>query len=130
MLRIMATASLLVSLTIIALPQGRNSRWLDGRWEGTGFQIDTGETWTMKLTRRGGKFLIEYPTLNCEGEWKLISVNSRTARFREKITSGRGDCVDKGNVIIERLNGRQIAFRYSYQGKGEISASAILNRQK
>ncbi len=130
MLRIAATVFLLFSMTLVVCPQGRSSNWLSGKWEGTGFQIDTDETWTMRFRTQGKKYLIEYPSLNCGGEWKLISINSRRARFREKITAGLDECVGRGNVVIERLNGRQIAFRYSYLGTTEVSASAILNRKR
>lgn len=130
MLRIVAALCLLFSITLVVCPQSRSRNWLKGKWEGTGYQIDTEETWTMRLTAQGGKFLIEYPSLNCKGEWKLLSLNSRRARLREKITVGRDECVGQGNVLIERLNGRQIAFRYSYLGTNEVSASAILNRKR
>lgn len=108
---------------------GRGS-WLRGTWEGTGYQIDSDSTWTMRLTARGGEYLIEYPSLNCGGRWRLLSINSRVATFREQIAVGRGACVDRGRVVVERLNGRQIAYRFSHRGSTEVSASAILKRQK
>lgn len=129
MRKILMTVCLLLAVSFAAYPQSRNSSWLKGTWEGTGYQIDTDETWTMRLKVQGRRFLIEYPSLNCGGQWKLVSINSRRARFRERITFGLEDCVDGGSLVIERLNGRQIAFRYSYQGTNEISASAILNRK-
>jgi hypothetical protein len=114
----------------VAYPQARSASWLRGTWEGTGYQIDTDSTWTMRLRVRGGKYLIEYPSLNCAGRWRRLSVNSRMATFREQIAVGRGECVDGGRVVIQRLNGRQIAYRFSQRGTDEVSASAILNRKK
>ncbi|HVF57741.1 MAG TPA: hypothetical protein VM934_16430 [Pyrinomonadaceae bacterium] len=130
MLRIVLVVCLLFSLTAVVRPQGRSRAWLNGNWEGTGYQIDTDSTWTMRLRVRGRRFSIEYPSLNCGGRWTLLGINSTRARFREKIASGRGECADKGNVVIEKLSGRQVAFRYSYPGTSEVSASAILNRKK
>lgn len=130
MRRIVATVCLFLSLTVVVCPQSRSRAWLNGSWEGTGYQIDTNTTWTMSFRARGKQFLIEYPSLNCRGRWKLIGVNSRRAMFRERITSGREECVDKGLVIIERLNARQIAYRFSYAGTTQVSASAILNRKR
>jgi hypothetical protein len=130
MLKVVAAICLLFSMALVVCPQHRSRSWLKGEWEGTGYQIDTEETWTMRLSVQGGKLLIEYPSLNCRGEWKLISINSVRARLREKIKVGRDECVGQGNVLIERLNGRQIAFRYSYLGTNEVSASAILNRKR
>lgn len=110
--------------------KGRSGAWLRGTWEGTGYQIDTDSTWTMRLRVRGGKYLIEYPSLNCGGSWRRLSINSRVATFRERIAVGRGECVDRGRVVIQRLNGRQIAYRFSHKGATEVSASAILNRKR
>lgn len=131
--KIIATLILILCLASVVCPQkGRNrASWLNGTWEGTGYQIDTNTTWTMRLrVERGGRYLIEYPSLKCGGRWRRLSLNSRTARFRERITFGQGECVDRGQVVIEKLNGRQIAFRFSQQGAADVSASAILNRKK
>lgn len=130
MLKIVATICLFFSLTIVVCPQSNNRTWLNGNWEGTGYQIDTNETWTMSFKAQGRRFLIEYPSLNCGGEWQLISLNARSARFREKITRGLEQCTNTGLVVIERLSRRQIAFRYSNPGSREVTASAILNRKR
>ena len=126
-----ATAlSAIICMSPATYAQGTRGAWLRGTWEGTGYQIDTGTTWTMRLTVRGGKYLIEYPSLNCAGSWRRLSLDSMIATFRERITVGRGECVDQGRVVIERLNGRQVAYRFSQRGTSEVSASAILNRKK
>lgn len=120
-------------MSSVVWPQESKSKraWLNGTWEGTGYQIDTDTTWTMRLrARRGGKYLIEYPSLSCGGRWRLFSINSTRAVFRESITFGQNSCVNKGRVVIERLNGRQVAYRFSHRGSTDISASAILNRKK
>jgi len=120
----------LATLTSIFQAQTRGRSWLHGSWEGTGYQIDADETWTMNLRVEGDKFVIEYPSLKCHGVWRLLDMDSRSARFRERITFGVSECANNGNVIIERLNRKQIAFRYAYSDTREISASAILNRKK
>lgn len=132
MLKIVATFVLLVSLTSIVSSQTKTGtgRWLNGTWEGTGYQIDNNETWTMKLTVRGKRYRIEYPSLKCGGRWIPLSIDRSRARFIEKITLGLEDCVDNGNVVIERLSRRQIAYRFSNRGTREVTASAILNRKK
>ena len=129
---LLAAATLLavICMSPAAYAQGRRGAWLSGTWEGTGYQIDTNTTWTMRLSVRGGKYVIEYPSLNCAGSWRRLSINSRIAVFREGITVGRGECVDQGRVVIERLNGRQIAYRFSHRGSNDVAASAILNRKK
>jgi hypothetical protein len=130
MRKLATTLLLILCLSPVVCPQGRSGAWLTGTWEGTGYQIDSDTTWTMRLTVRGGKYLIEYPSLNCGGRWRRLSINSRVATFREQIAVGRDACVDQGRVVIQRLNGKQIAYRFSHRGATEVSASAILNRKK
>ena len=132
MLKIVANLVLLVCLTSVVSSQSkiRTERWLNGTWEGTGYQIDNNETWTMKLTVRGKVYKIEYPSLKCGGKWTPLSIDRNRARFIEKITFGLEDCVDNGNVVIERLGTRQIAYRFTNRGTRQVTASAILNRRK
>ena len=129
MLKIAATFVLLVCITSVVSSQSKpgTERWLNGMWEGTGYQIDNNETWTMKLTVRDKRYKIEYPSLKCGGRWIPQSISRSRARFIEKITVGLEDCVDNGNVILERLNRRQIAYRFSNRGNRQVTASAILN---
>ena len=129
MLRISLIA--LIALAFASPVSAQNKRsWLAGTWEGTGYQIDTNETWTMKLTVRGNRYTIEYPSLKCSGRWIRISADSRRARFRERITVGLAECVDRGYVVVERLSPRQIAYRFVNHGERDVTASAILNRKR
>ncbi len=130
MFRIVAAICLFLTLTPSVFPQTKRQSWLNGTWEGTGYQIDEETTWTMSLRVSGKTFEIEYTSLNCGGIWKLTSIDSGKARFTEIITSNVLRCANNGNVVIERLNRQQVAFRYSYTGTKEVSASAILNRKK
>lgn len=130
MLRIVMTILLLMAMATIVCPQGKSRAWLNGTWEGKGYQIDTDETWTMRLTVKGRRYRIEYPSLKCEGQWRPLAISSRRVRFREKITVGIGICTDKGKVVIDRLSRKQIAYRYANQGTNEVTASAILNRKQ
>jgi hypothetical protein len=103
---------------------------MNGEWVGTGFQIDTDSTWTMRLKVEGRRFRIEYPSLRCGGKWTLLTASGSSARLREKITSNPQECADNGSVVIQRLNRSQMAFRYQNAGSKEFTASAILNRGK
>jgi hypothetical protein len=132
MLKIAASFVLLISLTSVVVSQSKTGtgKWLKGTWEGTGYQTDNNETWTMKLTVRGNRYEIEYPSLNCGGKWIPLSISRSRARFIEKITLGIETCTDNGNVVIERLSRRQIAYRYANRRTRQVTASAILNRKK
>lgn len=124
---------LILVLASTATSQGRQKPWLRGSWEGTGYQIDDNSTWAMKVSVKKLKagrrvYLIDYPSLECGGHWKLIGMNQSKARFREVLDHGQDKCSDRGLVTIERI-GRQLVFLYSNQGSREITASAVLDRR-
>ena len=120
----------LILMTNAGYGQEQTRSWLNGTWEGTGYQMDTNETWAMRLKVRRNRYSIEYPSLNCGGRWKLLSINSWQANFRESIRYGRDECVDEGRVVIQRLGNGQIAYRFYNRGAARVTASAILNRRQ
>ena len=128
MRRFTITICLLLLLPAVICGQSK-SGWLRGEWVGTGYQSNDGSTWTMRLVVRKKRHVIEYPSLGCGGRWNLVSVSGSRVVFSERITKGAGKCARRGNVVIERLNSRQIGFWYSYRGSNEFVASAILNKQ-
>ena len=128
--RTLGAAILLLLLSAAVPAQTKSNNWIKGSWEGTGYQTDDQSTWTMRLTARGGRFSIEYPSLNCGGRWQLVSLNSYRARFRERLDHGQDKCADNGNVIIEKLSKRQFVFLYSNARTREVTASAVLNRKQ
>ena len=129
-LRLVVVLSISVACACVLESTTHAQNWLNGTWEGTGYQIDADETWSMVLRVSGNKFVIEYPSLECSGVWRMLDFDSRSARFKEKITVGVSECANGGHVTIERLSRRQVTFRYSYSDTREVSASAILNRKK
>ena len=104
--------------------------WLRGEWAATGYQVDSGDTWAMVSTFGRGSYAAEYPSLECAGRWRLLSVTRTRAVFRETITKGAERCAPRGRVVIERLNARQLGYRFSYQGSKDFVATAILNRRR
>jgi hypothetical protein len=129
MRRLAITTCLLLLLPAVVCGQSK-SNWLQGNWAGTGFQIDDGSTWAMRLTVRRKRYVVEYPSLGCGGRWNLVSASGGRAVFRERITKGVEACAPRGNVVIVRLNSRQLGYWYSYRGSKEFVASAILNKQQ
>lgn len=121
---------LLVVLSAGACVGQTRGRWLRGEWAGTGFQTDSEHTWAMALKFRRGRYTARYPSLECEGRWRLLSLTSTRAIFRETITSGAERCANRGRIVIERLNARQLGYRFSYQGSKDYVASAILDRRR
>lgn len=122
-------------LLLLPAPSAMAQSWLNGTWIGTGYQTDDNSTWAMKLTitrlRNGGRqFSIDYPSLNCGGRWKLLKTSQRKFTFREQLSFGQERCANNGRVWLERVNRKQIVYWYSNQGSREITASAVLTRQR
>jgi hypothetical protein len=129
LIRAFGAAALLLVIISLVSAQAKSRNWIKGTWEGTGYQIDDQSTWAMSLVAGGRRFSTEYPSLNCGGRWKLISINAYRARFKEKLDHGQDTCVDNSYVVIQRLNKRQVVFLFSYPGKREVYASGILRRK-
>ena len=129
LIRSVVVAAFVLVATIVVSGQTKSRSWIKGTWEGTGYQIDDKSTWPMRLTVRGRRFSIDYPSLSCGGRWRLIAVNASRARFREILDHGQDKCTDFGNVVIQRLSSQQLVFLYSNQGTREVTASAVLNRR-
>lgn len=124
------TALLFVVLAAGGVAAQTRGGWLRGEWAGTAFQTDSESTWAMVLSFGRGSYTVEYPSLECAARWRLLSVTRTRAVFRETVTKGAEKCAPSGRVVIERLNARQLGYRYSYKGSKEFVASAILNRRR
>jgi len=120
---------LLLMATSAAHAQKQSANWIKGTWEGTGYQIDDNSTWAIHFRASGKRFSIDYPSLNCGGRWRLVSISATRARFREILDHGQDKCTDKGSVLIQRLSRKQLMFLYSNPGTREVSASALLTRK-
>lgn len=103
-------------------------KWLDGIWEGTGYQTNPKSNWTMKLTARNNTFVIEYPSLSCRGTWTLLEKEAGKASFREVITYGLNRCENNGKVFIEKIDDTQISFKYSSPNATSVTSSAVLRK--
>lgn len=106
-----------------------NSNWLDGVWEGTGYQSNPKSTWTIKLTAQNDTFIIEYPSLSCRGTWTLIEKGTEKARFKETITQGLSRCENNGSVLIEKISDTQISFKYSSPNTRAVTSTAVLSKR-
>lgn len=124
------TALLLVVLAAAGVCGQTRGGWLRGEWAGTGYQTDSESTWPIVLTFGRGSYTAEYPSLECAARWRLVRVSRTRAVFRETVTKGAEKCAQRGRVVIERLNARQLGYRFSYRGAKDYVASAILNRRR
>ena len=88
--------------------------WIEGVWTGIGYQMDDKTTWSIRLIINGSDnvYRIEYPSLSCGGEWRLVAFNSHSGKFVENILVGRDRCADNGTIVITRVDENHISFTY------------------
>lgn len=107
--------------------------WIQGEWAGTGFQTDTPEvsTWTISFYAdlKNNAYSISYPSLNCSGEWKLITGDAQKALFKETITDGLEYCMDGGKIIITKVDENHISYSYFFP-ETELQAFSTLTKKE
>ena len=111
------------------LPDDTSSEWLEGIWEGEGYQSDTKTTWAVRLRVQDGTYAIEYPNIPCRGRWTLIDKNSVGASFTEVITQGTDRCGNNSHVLIEKINDAEISCKYTYASSRAVIATATLSKK-
>jgi len=101
-------------------------KWLQGIWTGRGFQ-NSGSSWTIRLVALEGSYQISYPSLNCGGDWRGMSVETPDKiHFREYITYGMQRCIQTGDVTLVKISADQVSFAYK---QSDIEATGTLVRQ-
>jgi hypothetical protein len=111
------------------LAESANFRWLEGVWEGEGYQSDTRTTWAVRLTVHDGTYAIEYPNIPCRGRWTLTDKNSRGASFTEVITKGTDRCGNNSHVMIEKVNDSEISCKYTHARSRVVIATVVLSKK-
>lgn len=120
------TFSLLSCSETKQLNEVGHPEWMEGTWIGTGLQLNFPQTWTIELNVSGRNYKIYYPTLDCGGEWVLVSATSTKATFIEKITKGRDKCVHNGKVIMTKIDDTHVSFSYFSPDSGKLEAHSTL----
>lgn len=107
-------------------------RWLDGKWIGTGYQVDaySNDTWPIELDVSLSKksCTVKYPSLDCGGEWQLVQANAHRATFKEVITDGKNKCYDGGRLEISLIDKNHISYSFFYPDDGKLGAFSTLVR--
>jgi hypothetical protein len=102
-----------------------SSQWLEGVWEGKGYQKAPQMTWSIKFTADNNTYAIEYPSLRCGGKWALVEMGDGRATFKETITRGLDRCSDGGDISIEKLSDHQISYKYTLPVIGEVATATL-----
>ena len=104
-------------------------QWLDGVWEGEGYQSDTKTTWAARLTVKDGTYEIEYPDIPCRGRWDLIDKNSSVASFTEVITEGTDRCGNNSHVRVEKVNDSEVSCKFTHAQSRAVIATVVLSKK-
>jgi len=129
--KILVLAFFILALMPIVNAQNKNLDWLHGNWKGIGFQPSGYESsvWEIEFSynNKTGEAVINYPTLECSGTWKLVKVESNAAIFHEELTSGLDVCENGGKVVVTRVDDNYVSVSYFYPElyNGVISFSTL-----
>ena len=101
--------------------------WLNGHWEGVGYQID-GKTWKVELRKdKDSKNIkISYPSLGCSGEWTVVKNEKERILLKEKIIEGANRCDQGVDVVLTKVNDTHIAITYFLKSYSENAIAHTL----
>ena len=105
-----------------------NSQWLEGVWEGTGYQHTPKMSWSVKFTAENDTYAIEYPSLRCGGKWTLVEMDGSSAKFKEVITRGLERCSSDGDILVEKISDNQVSYKYTLPVIGEVATAKLSRR--
>ncbi len=121
----------LLFVGLFNVAQAQDLRWLDGEWQGLGFQSN-GTSWTMRVNANMENYsvTIEYPSLECGGVWQVQSSDACAVELVEDIQYGEDKCIDGGIVVVTRVDDDHISFSYFLAGSRSLEAYATLVRTR
>jgi len=91
-------------------PVQKKISWLEGKWEGTGYQIDK-QNWPVSFIHADKKFNISYPSLGCSGWWKISESKKGRVVFIENISVNNG-CDQGDKVVVTRIDDKNISVAW------------------
>ncbi|MFK7949772.1 MAG: hypothetical protein AB8G11_19435 [Saprospiraceae bacterium] len=106
-----------------------STNWLKGEWEGVGYQLNSSGSWSIQLKVNDDRYSIAYPSLECSGNWQLQKESDMKLEFIETITKGTDKCVNKGRIVITKVDDNHVTFTYFSPYSGELEAFSTLIRK-
>ncbi|NJN77435.1 MAG: hypothetical protein HC803_03170 [Saprospiraceae bacterium] len=103
--------------------------WLQGEWRGIGYQLNTSGTWSIQLKVNTERASIAYPSLECSGNWQIVKQDKEKIELIEIITEGTDKCVNKGKLILTKIDDNHITYTYFSPFSGELEAFSTLIRK-
>lgn len=110
---------------------GPTLHWLEGNWEGTGGTVNYTPSWTITLSYKvdDKSIKLAYPSHNCGGSLKVISIETGKAICVEDLNYGlEGGCITGLDVLIKQESDGSITVTYYYAGTQTIKSVAKLKR--
>jgi hypothetical protein len=124
------TSSAATNNTPEVKPPADSLEWMNGEWEGRGYQSNTGTNWSLRLAVHNGSYSIEYPSIPCAGRWVLISKSGEGARFTEQITQNVPHCENNSRITVKKLSDSRASCTYFSTHVGAVVATAIINKKR
>ena len=123
-----------VNFTYPAYSKKQNAKsdfpeWLQGEWRGIGYQLNSSGTWSISLKVNAERASIAYPSLECSGNWQIIKQSENKLELLETITEGTDKCVNKGKLVITKIDENHVTFTYFSPFSGELEAFSTLVRK-
>ena len=109
-------------------------KWLEGCWEGEGYQPNSliEQVWSMHLCYlvKEKKIVVEYPSLQCGGNWTLQKAEKNRAIFIENLSYGIENCMNESKLIVSYIDNDfiTVAFYDVIYNKEEVIAICLLKR--
>lgn len=116
-------------------PQRRLLADLGGWWVGIGHQKSNGTSWSIRMTLNQDAAVgsqvgeISYPSLSCGGILLRKEANSSEHVVLERITYGKGRCVDGGTIRLSTDVAKEHLNWEYYLPNGSMDATATLARE-
>jgi len=101
---------------------------LAGVWGGFGVQKNNGNAWTIKMNLSEKGYFIDYPSIPCGGELKLLSSSDNSYTFREVITKNINKCTNKGKLVIKLIDNNTLQWDWYYPNNGKLNTQTRVNR--
>jgi hypothetical protein len=104
--------------------------WLEGRWAGTGGDVNSTFNWTITLSYKAESKTIQltYPSHNCGGSLQIITIETGKATCMEDVNYGLDQCNSGLKVYIKQESDGSISLSYYYVGNPSMKSAARLKR--
>lgn len=119
-----------VLLSLSATGQSNVQDWLDGDWEGTGYQPGSNSSWALTLSVNSylNEASVSYPGLQCRGTWEIRDRDNEKIVFEEIITEGKNRCIDGSRIVVTLLANSLVQVAWFSDYSEGADAYAVLKR--